>query len=587
MIPSFLKPLFRLNFITFFILVNILLIITQTPMLMRFVNTPQDRIYPFVHTDWAHDYYLYLAAINQGINGDLLYHDPYTTEPTTKGIFYIFFTTTGQIARIFHLNPVATYHLLTIISFEMFIIFTFLLSQMILGKKYAFWGALFGIIGTISPTLLGNLKINFPINMPWWIMQDSFERLYALPHYNFSQALLLLTIILLIKFFRTRDIKYAYYACLTIFISGLILPSVLIPAVIILPASYFLYLLINFLKTKKVSSDGIILKGIGLIIAGALIDYFIIKNQIQMGFPWDQWTKWGLNRWNYGEPGFDKIFLLSFGIMPILSLPAVIEAFRKNKWELIFTSLWAVIPLMLLPFATPLEIAKIRLVEIANFVPFGILTAYTIFQIIPRMKILKQAGDASEGLPDVASLALKPTVPSADFEAKSGIRERQDPRGNIFIYALTIIFLATTLPVSLNILSQRIEYTKKEPVYDHIYIPKTSYAAIEYIKNNLPKDSAILSHEKYGIIIPAFAPTISYFGHVTQTMNYREKEQNVIDFFSGRWKEPEAKEFLTRNGINYVYYGWQEKELGESVVKYPFLKIIYQNNEATLYQTIF
>ena len=41
-------------------------------------------------------------------------------------------------------------------------------------------------------------------------------------------------------------------------------------------------------------------------------------------------------------------------------------------------------------------------------------------------------GGTREGLPDGASLALKPTVPSADFEAKSGIRERQDPQIKIF-----------------------------------------------------------------------------------------------------------------------------------------------------------
>lgn len=564
------------SLVLFLLLANFLLIISNIPMVMRFMKTPADRIFPFVHTDWAHDYYLYLSAINQGINGDLLYHDPYTTEPATKGIFYIFFTATGQIARIFHLNPVAAYHLLTIISFEMFVVLAFLLSQMILGKKYAFWGALFGIIGTISPTLLMGKKIDFPLNMPWFLMMDVFERLYALPHYNFSQALLLLTIILFIKFFQTRNIKYAYSACLIIFISGLILPSILIPAVTILPASYFLYLLINYYKTKQFSFDLRIARGIIVAVITALIVYLIIKYQVQTGFPWNQWTKWGINRWNLGEPTFDQIFLLSFGILPLLSLPAVISAFRKNNWELIFTSLWAIIPFILLPFATPLEIAKIRLTEMANYIPFGILAAYTIFQIIPKIERVinltsdLNTGDAREGSQTEMYRSL----------GHSSGRTRK------LQFIIIIIFLLTTIPVSLILLSQRIQYAKTEPIYDHIYIPKTSYAAIEYIKNNLPKNSAILSHEKYGIIIPAFTPTISYFGHVTQTMNYQEKEENVIDFYSGKLSEQKAKEFLARNGINYVYYGWQEKTLGNSVMKYPFLKPVFQNKDVFLFKRI-
>lgn len=527
------------HFITFFVIVNILLIISQTPMIIRFLNTPQDRIFPFVHTDWAHDYYLYLAAINQGINGDFLYHDPYTTEPTTKGIFYIFFTTTGQIARIFHLNPVAAYHLLTIISFEMFATLAFLLSQMILGRKYAFWGALFGIIGTISPTLIWNFKIDFPINMPWWIMMDAFERLYALPHYGAAQALLLLFVILIINFYRNRRIKNAILAASAIFIAGIILPSVLLPIGIALPISYFFYILRNSFMQKKIILEQKIAFGFILIVAFAFICYILLFYQGQAGFPWNHWIPWGITRWNLNEPAFNRILLLSFGILPILALPAMVRAIRRNNWELIFISLWAILPFFMLPFVNILSIAKIRLTQEAPFIPFGILAAYTIFQIVPKYK-----------------------------------------------YPIIAVFLLSTLPVSLNLLSQRIQYIKTEPIYDHFYIPKTSFEVIEFIKKNLPKNSVILTNEKMGNIIPAFAPTVSYMGHLNQTMNYPEKEKNVNNFFSGKWTDEEAKKFLIENGIRYVYYGWQEKELGLDISKYPFLRSIYKNEAVELFQLL-
>jgi hypothetical protein len=368
---------------------------------------------------------------------------------------------------------------------------------------------------------------------------------------------------------------------------------------------------------NNINPDRRILKGIGLLISVALTVYLILKYQVQTGFPWNQWTKWGLNRWNFAQPDFDITFLLSFGILPLLSIPSILYAFRRNNWPLIFVSLWAIIPFLLLPFATPLEIAKIRLAEVANFVPFGILTAYTIFEIIPRLIAsfaggtieglqIKQpkmpflsfsAGDASEGSQTSASPCLSAAY-KRGFEDVFGIRKRQDPHriteklgiedaiNRILQFTFLIVFFLSTFPISFNILNQRIAYTKTEPIYDHIYIPKTSFEAIEFIKNKVPKDSKIISGEKYGIIIPAFAPTISYFGHVTQTQYYFEKEKNVTDFFSGRMKEKEAKEFLTINGLNYIYYGWQEKELGNVVSKYSFLKPVFQNRDVVILQVI-
>ncbi len=575
-------------FIIFLIITNLLLIFSQAATLIRFLKTPQNRIFPFVHTDWAHDYYLYLSVITQGENGSWLYRDPYTTEPTNPGIFYLFFTTIGQTAKIFHLPGVSAYHITTFLGFEFFVILLYLLSSQILGKKPAFWASMMSILGTVSPTLIMNQKIDFPINMPWWIMMDALERLYALPHYVFSQALLLLAIILFIKFFRTAKLRYALSSALSFGIGGFILPSILIPAFVILPLFLFFYSSYHSINLRRISIKPALFLGMLVILIICFADYLIMKLQVQSGFPWDQWTKWGLARWNYNEPGFDKTLLLSFGILPLLSLPAIISGVRKKNWEMIFVAMWAFLPFILLPFATPLEIAKIRLVQMANFVPFGILATYSIFQIIPKYILANLKGTILET--DFSRIGNRLNKEGANWPSTNTTKKKVRPEKfvseGLLILIMLIIFIITTLPVSLNILNQRIQYVKTEPIYDHFYIPKTSFDAIKFINKNIPANSVILAHEKYGIIIPAFVPVVSFFGHVTQTMNYFGKEKDVTNFFSGIWSEKETKQFLITNKISYIYYGWQEEELGFDISKYPFLKEIFRNEDVTFYKVI-
>lgn len=533
---------FSPRFIIFFILMNLVMIFANAPTIMRATKTPQDRIFPFVHSDWPHDYYLYLAVINQGENGRFLYRDPYSTEKMSKGVFYTFFTGIGQVAELLHLSPITAYHLTIIIFTELFLLLVYYLSSLLLGKKNVIWGALFGLLGTISPTLMFRQPIYFPLSMPWWIVLDALNRIYNLPHYIASEVFLILTVILTCLFFQRPRLKYAIFAAISIFIGGTILPSVLIPIAVGIPAAYFIYIARIYFAKKKLTVDYSHIKGFGTIIFAILACYAIIKYQVTTGFPWNTWVSWGVERWNWGEPGFNMNLLEVFGVLPLLSLPAIYMALKKNSWELLFISVWAAIPFIMLPFANPFGIAKIRLVEEAPYIPLGILTGYTIFQII------------------------------------SPVKKR------LIQYSFIALFFATALPSSFKLWKTRMDYVENEPVYDHIYIPKTSVEAMKFIKENVPKNSVFLSNEKMGIIIPAFDPTISYFGHVTQTMDYQAKEQNVDNFFGGKWTSRQAYKFLRDNDINYIYYGWQEKDLGGDMNKYSFLEKIFDNGPVKIYQ---
>jgi hypothetical protein len=107
---------------------------------------------------------------------------------------------------------------------------------------------------------------------------------------------------------------------------------------------------------------------------------------------------------------------------------------------------------------------------------------------------------------------------------------------------------------------------------------------VKFIQNTLPKDAVILSNESVGNIIPAYAPVISYLGHVNQTLDYPGKTDNAWLFYNRKWSEEKAYDFIRSNRISYVYYGPDERYGESGDLPYLFLKPLFQSGDVTLYR---
>lgn len=521
---------------------NLVIILSNIPLIIRFFNTLPKEIFNFSHIIWVHDYNLYLSAITQGKNGAWAYQDAFTTEITKPGLFYVFYIAVGKIAAVFDLSPIFAYHFARIVSVELFIIFIYILSAILLGKSLSFLTAMFALLGTVSHPFLFKENLVFNLNIPWWVSFDSIERLNAIPHHIFGQAMLLLSVIFLVCYLREGRIKYAISSAIVIFIGGVVFPAILSPMGAALPFSYIIFILVRIIRKKKITINFQILLGLIIIFLASISALGVIKWQENQGFPWNIWTLWNVQRWNLREPNFNYDLFFTFGILPILSLPAIVRSFKSQRIEYIFISLWAILPYLLLPFANMLALPKLRLIEEAPFVPWGLLTALTLFKTTPFLK--------------------KP----------------------VLRFGIIILFLITTLPISLTILQQRISTSKREFYRDLFYYSKAENQVINFIKDNTPANKVILSDQRMGNTIPAFAPTISYFGHMTMTDNFNIKAKNIGLFYNQSWKDEQAKEFLTENRISYVYFGIDEKKLGPGKLTYSLLEPVYQIEEISLYK---
>ena len=125
------------------------------------------------------------------------------------------------------------------------------------------------------------------------------------------------------------------------------------------------------------------------------------------------------------------------------------------------------------------------------------------------------------------------------------------------------------------------------PTGSYVMYPlKDFIAAMKYVQDATSRDSVILSETTAGNYIPAQAGNTVYVGHAN-TVKAEEKEVRVKEFFSGRMKPDEARAFLTRENLHWIFFGPQEKEDGgvsDLTKVYPFLQQAYKNTFVTIYR---
>ncbi|OGG12652.1 hypothetical protein A3D77_04000 [Candidatus Gottesmanbacteria bacterium RIFCSPHIGHO2_02_FULL_39_11] len=206
----------------------------------------------------------------------------------------------------------------------------------------------------------------------------------------------------------------------------------------------------------------------------------------------------------------------------------------------IFIIIWSLLPFFLIPFATGVGLSKIRLYAMMSFIPLSLIFCLVVFPAFQK-KIAR-----------------------------------------MLIFFVIILNFST----SVSLLIQNTKIIDNQPLYSNIYYPNKQWEAINFLKDEAPDESIILSDEHIGNIIPAFIPVTSYFGHINLTVHFKEKQNNVWRFYTRRMNEEEVKRFISDNRISYVWFGTDEKALENENFSYPFLKIIYQEGQITIYKVI-
>ncbi|HBH13682.1 MAG TPA: hypothetical protein DDX29_11310 [Clostridiales bacterium] len=158
---------------------------------------------------------------------------------------------------------------------------------------------------------------------------------------------------------------------------------------------------------------------------------------------------------------------------------------------------------------------------------------------------------------------------------------------------LLISTLTITSMTNLSIFAQRL--LEAETTNSWYYLPNNEYQALEFIQEEIPHSSVILASYHFGNLLPAHSNQKVFFGHLIQTPNAEEKQQQLINYYSQTLLPEESYQFLLNNKINYIYYGEQENEIFEQlnledeeatllIDNQPFVKKIFENQTSKIFQ---
>jgi hypothetical protein len=78
-----------------------------------------------------------------------------------------------------------------------------------------------------------------------------------------------------------------------------------------------------------------------------------------------------------------------------------------------------------------------------------------------------------------------------------------------------------------------------------------------------PEGEIVLSAERTGNHIPAFSNAIPVLGHPIETLAVERKRAEVARFFASGTPPAERQAMLAKYGVNYIWWGPRERELGE------------------------
>lgn len=125
--------------------------------------------------------------------------------------------------------------------------------------------------------------------------------------------------------------------------------------------------------------------------------------------------------------------------------------------------------------------------------------------------------------------------------------------------------------------------------FDFGYPKKSVMGGIFWLARNTHPEDVVLSEYYTGTLIPGFAGNrvyVSWWYRLIEPPTLWAAHANLTALYSGRMPTPEARAFLKRENISYVFYSETEQTYaaGKQTLDYPFLTVRYDKDGTVIYQ---
>ncbi|MBU1164526.1 hypothetical protein KKA15_03120 [Patescibacteria group bacterium] len=530
-----------------FAIIILTIIVTTLPYVYGWLKAPEGKVSTGFHLLMSTDQPVYYSYISQASEGNLLFTNLFSSETHDHDILNIIWLFPGTISRLFNISPQASFQISRICFIPILLIISYLLISYFFDDKrlrklslifFTFasgWGFYYMLffIDKLANILVDG-KYIWPADL-WIIESFVFLMTYYSPHHIAAIALILLIFLLMFLCLENNKRSYAIIAG----ILALLLFSFHPFHIFSLFPIIFVIFTFQSIKEKRIVWK----KYFNYIIFVAISSPIIIYYNWFVNINLNGQIKYLQNTCPTSTP-----FLLLIGYGFLLLLPIIGSIYllyskklKDNKLSLLVIWLYAQLIIIYLPF-----VFQRRMVQGMTF-PMSLLTVYLLVLVYTSIK--------------------------------NKYRWLNNPVFIIFV--LIIMFFSTPL---VHIATDIMLFNRGDDIY---YIDNSELKVFQWLKTNTKDDEIIFSGKTSGNLIPGFSTRRVYNGHTVETINSYIKENEANWFYSKNRDDVLEKDFLNLRNIDYVYYSFREKRLGDyNPVSKKYLFEIYSNDDYFVYQVL-
>jgi hypothetical protein len=476
----------------------------------------------------SQDYAVHLAAMEAGKQGEWAYRFRFTTEPHRPAYIKLFYTVLGHFSKWLGLTSDLTFQLSRwIFGFIALLALYKLMRQVFVNLLWARTAFLLAALGSG----LGWLQIILnwtstritPID--FWLSDDYvFFSLSVFPHFAFVTAGMCIVLSLWLTFLETKAwinvVLIALTAVLVQFVNPIAFTTINISLVGTVVFAWW--------NDKLISRHDI---GALLVIAIAQIPLLFYNFFVLTHDPlWRQFTT--QNQTLSPPPDY---YVWGFALFWPFAVLGMIAAFRTKSHGLGASVFW-------LMSAFPLA-----------YVPVYIQRRFLQNITIP-LAIL-----ATVGLMNLFEIGV------AHIPGLTRWRSR-----------LAILFVFLTSISSIQLSLGQIAYLRTYP--ESLYYPASLDHAVDWLREHAQYNDFVLASEQTSQVLAQKAGLRAYFGHEMETLNYKTKQSEVLEFFQGGLPNIASKP------IKWIVYGPFEKELGQNFQPTDNLELVYDFQAVQIYE---
>ena len=452
------------------------------------------------------DGFTYLAKMRQGLEGNWSLILPYAPDPGPRAFLYVYYLLLGHISRIASVEPIYIFHSARFLAGMLLFYCAYLLNEQISSHRQVRW---FGFALIVLGSGLGWLSIFFEsVQSSDILIPESipFLVVYSNAHFPMAASALLIGILAALAegWHVWKRVAIAGFSGVVL---GTLLPFSFVSLLVVL-GLWSLLELWNGWRMKPTRSSMKASLNIGITLVTSTLG----------ALPWLLYDLWlslrhpVISLWNaQNQTPSPSPFAYLLGFAPCLIL-GVIGYFRGKPWQ---TGKGRLLLVWLLSGAILLyaPVAFQRRLSLGLAFPLSILAAWGWGSIPMRV-------------------------------------ERRKP---LAVVLLLFVTLTNALVVSAGLSG----VARGEPAV--VYLPQED-ESYEWISANVAPGNLILAGEKAGNRLPAFAEVRVLYGHPFETPN----SDTQVDLVQSLYRE----EGITLGdlhdlGINWIYYGVEERNLGQ------------------------